>query len=816
MNFILKRRVLISMLFLGLSMLGYVSYKRLSVELFPNVQLPTLIVQVATPLELDPSYIESQAIIPIEGSIGTLEGIEKIESNINSRYGTIRISYNQNADLKYANLKLQERIDIVKATIPSEFIINVIKIDLEQLTNQFMELQVRGEGGVDRIRNITEREIKPEFENIDGIAGVQIYGGQENSIEVRLNEKACKSFGISMRQVRDLLNNNGRNKTFAGKVVDGQNELFVNVSSEYTDVKDIGNIIVRKEGPVLLKDISEIFFGVKEQSSYSRINGLDAVTMTLVNDNQANLISLSHDAVSQVKDMNRKLAPEGVEIVVQNNGAEVMEKNINQIINLAITGGLLAVLILWFFLRNIRLVTIIALSIPISVYSAFNFFYAAGITINSLTLVGIALAIGMLVDNSVVVLENIYRLAGQGKNAETAVKQGTTEVWRSIFASTLTTLIVFVPFVFSGNFLINIIGKNIGVSIVSTLLISLAVALLFIPMATNYLLSESRYNHSAVFQRLSIHDRLIQAYYLVLKASMRKPAATIIGTLVVFFASLLISLTLSISSTQAVQTSSFRLTVTMPGGSTLEKTDAVVAEVESRLSSIPEKEDIISRIEEERATVTVNLGKEWDKKSKRNLAEIKNDIAQKTKSISSAEVSMDELSASGGFTGGGEGGDFGSSEMDFMNLLGIGSQRESVIIKGENFTRMKDLADDIKAYIGRLTSINNVNINVQENRPEVDLFFDMDYMGRNNITLASLAGSLATFGREYSSGATFRQGTENYDIMLKYAGEEELPENRDKTIDDLKCLEVAGTNGGIMEMQELSDIIFSSGTGTIH
>ncbi len=123
-----------------------------------------------------------------------------------------------------------------------------------------------------------------------------------------------------------------------------------------------------------------------------------------------------------------------------------MEKNINQIINLAITGALLAVLILWFFLRNIRLVSIIAISIPVSVYTAFNFFYAYDISINSLTLVGIALAIGMLVDNSVVVLENIYRLAGTGKDPETAVKQGTTEVWRAIFASTLTTIVVFFPF----------------------------------------------------------------------------------------------------------------------------------------------------------------------------------------------------------------------------------------------------------------------------------------------------------------------------------------------------------------------------------
>ncbi|HUX56034.1 MAG TPA: efflux RND transporter permease subunit [Bacteroidales bacterium] len=816
MDFILKRRTLISMLFLGLTMLGYISYKKLSVELFPNAQLPTLIVYVGTPLEMDPSYIETQAVIPIEGAIGTLEGIEKIESNITSRTGTIFIYYNQNANLKYANLKLQEKINIVKSSIPSEFIINVIKIDLEDLTNQFMELQVRGEGGIDRIRNIADREIKPDLENIDGIAGVQVYGGQENSIEIRLNKNACKANGISMGQISSLLNNNGIDKTFVGKVVEGSNELFVNVTSEYTDVKEIGNIIVKNDGPVLLRDVAEIFFGVKEQNSYSRVNGLDAVTVTLVNDNQANLINLSHDALDQVNELNKRLESSGVEIVVQNNNAEIMEKNINQIINLAIIGGLLAVMILWFFLRNIRLVTIIAFSIPVSVYAAFNFFYAFDVSINSLTLVGMALAIGMLVDNSVVVLENIYRLAGQGKSPDIAVKQGTSEVWRSISAATLTTIIVFLPFIFSNNFMVKMIGKNIGVSIISTLFISLSVALLLIPMATCFLLTRSSNSNSEIFKKLSIHNRLIQAYHLVLKASMRNPASTIIGTLVVFFAALLISLTLSINTTQEVETPNFRLTVTMPGGSTLEKTDAVVAEIESRLSSITEKEDIISRIEEEKATVTINLSKEWDKTSKRSLPEIKNDISEKTKNISSAEISMDELSTSGGFSGGG-GGETSNPGSDFMNLLGIGSTRESIIIKGQNFKQMKNLADDIKTYVEDLSTINSSNVNVQDNKPEVHLLFDMDFIGRNNFTLNNLASSLSTFGREYSSGATFKQGTENYDIIIKYADEAGvIAENKDKTIDDLKQLEVTGNNGSVMELEELSNIVFSSGMGNIH
>lgn len=817
MDFILKRRILIIMLFAGLTMLGYVSYKKLSVELIPNAELPTMIVQIGTPLEMDPSYIESQAVVPVEGAIGTLEGIEKIETTVSSRYAAITIYYNQNADLKYANLKLQEKIDLVKSSLPSGFVINVMKIDLSQLTNQFMELQVRGEGGADRIRNITDREIGPEFENIDGIAGVQIYGGKENSIEIRLNEKACKAYGISMGQVTTLLNNNGTNKTFAGTVFNGNDKLFVNITSEYTNVKDIGNIIVKQKGPVLLRDVATIIFGVKEQTSYSRMNGLDAVTLTLVNDNQANLIDLSHKATKLVKDLNEKLNSMGVEIVVQNNSAQLMEDNISQIIHLAITGALLAILILWFFLRNIRLVSVIAVSIPVSVYAAFNFFYAYNISLNSLTLVGMALAIGMLVDNSVVVLENTYRLAGEGKDHETAVKQGTTEVWRSIFASTLTTIIVFLPFIFSSNFLIKIVIRNIGVSIITTLLISLLVAILLIPMATYFLLTRTTKGKSDIYKKLSIHNRLIQAYHLILKASMRKPAATIIGSLVVFFAVLLISLTLSINSTQEIQSPNFRLSVTMPAGSTLDKTDAVVSQIESRLAGVPEKQDIVSRIEEEKATVTIKLPEEWAKTSKRTLAEIKNDIEEKTKNISSAGISMDEVSTGGGFTSSSGGGMVNNPGNGFMNMLGIGSTSESVIIKGQDFDQMRNLAEDIKTFIDDLSTISSVSLNVQDNTPEVHLLFDMDYINRNSFTLQNITSALSTFGREYSSGATFKQGTESYDIIIKYADENGVvKKNTDKTIDDLKNLEVSSASNSVMDMQELAKIVFSSGMGSIH
>ena len=167
MKFIIRRKTLISMIFIGLSMLGFISYKNLPVELLPNVELPSLVIQVTSALEVDPSYMENQAIIPLEGAIGTLEDIEEITSYAQNRQGIIFISYVQHANMKYAYLKLQEKIDAVKSLLPEEFIVMVQRVDIKQLTNQFMSLQVRGSGGTDRVRNVTDEDVVTEFENID-------------------------------------------------------------------------------------------------------------------------------------------------------------------------------------------------------------------------------------------------------------------------------------------------------------------------------------------------------------------------------------------------------------------------------------------------------------------------------------------------------------------------------------------------------------------------------------------------------------------------------------------------------------------------
>ncbi|MCK4539199.1 MAG: efflux RND transporter permease subunit [Candidatus Krumholzibacteria bacterium] len=803
-NLITRRRTFISMLFIALTMLGYVSYRLLPVELFPNAELPFLIVQIFTFQETDPAHMETEAIIPLEGAIGTLEDIDRIESFSSGRRGMITVYYNKNTSIKYAYLKLHEKITTVKASLPENYQVTVVKIDTEQISNMFMSLQVRGGGGLDRVRYVVDNNLRREFESIDGISNVDISGGREKSLEIILDDQVVEAYGITPSRIASLIRQNSGNNTFAGQVGTSDRKYFVSVTSEYMDIMDLEEIIVDRNGPVLLKDVAEIYFGVKEQESISRVNGKDAVTVTLVRDAQVNLIELSHTTRDVIDHLNRDFAAKDIEIVIQSDTAELMEKNIDLIIRLALIGGLLAIIILWVFLRNLRLVLIIALAIPISVFTSFNFFYAAGISINSLTLIGMALAIGMLLDNGVVVLENIYRLLSEGKDNKTAVIQGVSEVWRSIVAATLTTITVFLPFIFSSDFFIQLIGKHIGVSIISTLLVSLVVALLLVPMVTYYFISKKGQPGSARFHEVKRRNRLLGIYTVLLKSCLRFPLRTIITATLVFFASVIICFSLSINVSREAESTSIDLYVTMPAGATLENTNLAVADLEQRIAPIEEKLDVISWIEEEEASISISLQDDYQKIAGRDLQAIKDDINKRISGFRAAETSFDPPQSSMRFRGGG--GNMGRS---MERMFGIGSPQEKVVIKGNDIETMQDFGESIKYFLENNSSVTSAGMNISENSPEIHLLFDTKVMSYYDITLASIASELGSFDNEYSSRVSFKQGIDEYDIIIK------TKDQRDREIEDLRTMQVQGGTGATVELQNVSRIIYSHGMPTI-
>ncbi|MDL2322409.1 efflux RND transporter permease subunit [Bacteroidales bacterium OttesenSCG-928-A17] len=813
MNFIINRKITICMLFLAITLLGYISCKQLLIELLPNAELPTLYVQVTAPQDMDPSYIESEAVIPLEGAISAIGGVDKIQSNVGSRQATIQVDFKNNINFKITSLQLEQRInELVSSSLPEDFRVQVQKVDATQMSQSFMALQVRGLGGSDRVRNIVDEEVLPKLENIDGVASVSVYGGREKAIEILLDPQAAKALNLTPNRITSLLNQNMQEKVFVGNINEPDKKYFVHVDALYTEVSEIENIVVAP-GPVLLKDVATVVFELKEETSYSRVNGRDAISMTLMNESQANLIDLSHKTLKMIDQLNEDLAYMDIEIVVQENSAEIMEENINQIIMLAIEGGLLAIIILWFFLKNIRLVLLIALSIPISVFSAFNIFYAFGLTINSLTLIGIALAIGMLLDNSIVVLENIYRLSGRGATPEHSVVQGTKEVWRSILAATLTTLTVFLPFVFSDNFFIKLIGNNVGISIISTLSISLLVALLFIPMVT-YTILKRKNSRSVFYEQVEITQRPVQIYMVLLKTAMRHPGATIFGSILVLVLTLVLSLTLNVQQMQQVSSDRINISMSTWSTNTLDNTDQIVRIMEERLEDLPEKEEVIARVQESNATVTIVLKEDFKKINKRNIGDIKSDVQARMDNISGARISVSEG------IGGGSSSD-ATGLNNFMRLLGIGDNRERVLIKGSDFEMMQLVADDLQYYLSEQDFIRSSRVSSTSRQAEVLLDFDPILLTSYEINRQNISSGLTTaLSNQISSGTTFKMGDDTYDIMIRentpqIEEEEEQQTSDAKTVDDLKAVQIQSSSGGLYELNDLASVNYGRGRARI-
>ncbi len=796
------------MLFIGFSVMGYISYTRLPVELFPNVELPVLIVQVNSTSEIDPRHMESQAIIPLESVISTLENVKEINANANSRQGLIFISFEQGTNIKYAYLKLEQKVGSIKADLTPEFVVNIIKIDTEQFTNTFMELQVLGSGGVDRVRNVTDQHITDRLSNVDGVGGVEVFGGRQKTVEIIMHDAVCEANGITPNTISNVLSEHSNKSAFAGQVEMNGQHVFVNVTAELKDIKNIQSLVVSEKGPLLLSDVADVYFGVKEQTSLSRVNGKDAVSIRLSKAPQANLIALSEKTVEAIDAINKDLGSLDVQIVVQSDQAKTMTKNIDQIKNLALTGGLLAIFVLWVFLRRLKFILSIALAIPISIYAAFNFFYAHDISVNSLTLIGMALTIGMLLDNSVVVIENIYRHVVRKKPADEAVVDGTKEVMRSVIAATLTTVTVFLPFIFSSNFLITMIGSHIGVSIISTLLVSLVVALVLIPMLMHTAIGRNDQEKAPLIRNASIRQRMIQIYMVLLKSCFRKPAFTIIGGLVLFFLTIGLSFLVSVSSVNEVETKEMNMFITMPQGATLASTDLRTQKIEEKVMALPVVDKVISQISEGDAVITVQLVEGFDDLDTISVMDVKNRLNSMVDDYEDGDISLDKPpSGSGGQDGGGP-----SPSDDFERLLGIGGAYERIVIKGQDFELMQTIANDINTFVSSLQSIKRSSVNISPERPEAHILFDQRRMSDNGITQQNVLTGLNDFQPSFSSGSRFVSGGEEFEITIRTQNQTDVAT---KGMKDLREMPVTSTSGAIHELSDIGSVIYSSGESAI-
>ena len=820
-RFLVRRPVFVAMLIVGLCLLGVISYSRLPLELLPAMESPQHIVTVTGSGISDPAYIEQHAVIPVESAIAEMEGIERLESLINRNRATIFVYYAKAVRLEYAFLKLQERVAAASAAIGTDFRVAASKSDPQQLSNRFLAFQARGEGTLDQIRSVVDEKIVPQLETIDGISSVEVYGGRSRSIEVVLDHQALESYGITAGQVAARIAEQSGKREYLGQATDRQKRYFVNLVSQYASLPSFGDLVIKDAGPVLLKNIAAIGEGGSEQTTISRVNGQEAVAVTLQRTWDSNLISLAHRTRRVLQELDAAVKPAGLSLVVQADEAKTIEDNLNSILWLAVIGGLLAVAVLWVFLRNLRLVLVVAVSVPVSILISLNLFYALDITINTLTLVGLAIAVGMLVDNSVVVLENIFRHMGLKKDAWDAVVNGTKEVARAIVSSTLITVAVFVPFLFSTNATVKTLGRQVGAAIISTLLVSLAVAFLVIPMLSYRILrAHPDMATSGIFARWR-RIRPMQIFTVLLKTSLRAPARAVVVALAAFFVTISLCLTLSVNAPREAQLASFNLYAIMPSGMTLEAADEQVKGMDGLLKDIPEVSERLATIQEDSTILSFTLVEDFGKKAGRSIGAIKEDILGRlsrafprvTFSADAPAQNAQFRAGSGGMGGGsgGGGGGSGTRAVTLTRLLGIGAAQEKVVVRGQDVELLRSVAEDIKYNLDNLETVQNTQMSVSSQQPSIDLLLDQAALRHFDVSLATVRSELVGFQRETTAGVKFTAGTEEIDIVIK-TDEAEVP----KTTDDLRRLELPSASGGLVPLPQVAQLVTSEGYANIN
>ena len=500
-SFITSRPVAILMVFLAAVVFGWLSFDRLPVTLMPELTYPTVTVRTEYP-GAAPEEVENDISRPIEESVGVIGGLKKLSSISRAGISDVVLEFAWDTDMSDATQSILEKLDLV--FLPEEAKRPLI-LHYDPSLDPIMELSLSGEGkryegesGLRRLRRLAELHIKNELEPIKGVAAVRVRGGLEEEIHVLLEEEALRRTGISIQQVIDRLAQENINVA-GGTLKEGRIEYLVRTLNEYENIGQIADTVVTTyEGrDVRVKDLGGVAWAHKEREILTRTDGGESVQIEIFKEGDANIVALSKRVKAALGEFDfeetgeedaeaaglvaRVFKEEGAKIQLVADRSLFIESSIREVINTAVLGGLLAVFILYLFLRNFQATAIIAVSIPISLLITFAPLNLLGVSLNIMSLGGLALGIGMLVDSSIVVLESIYRCREEGDEVEMAANRGTSEVRGAVFASTLTSIAVFFPMVFVEGLAGQAFG-DLGLAVVVSLLAAAAVALFFVPM----------------------------------------------------------------------------------------------------------------------------------------------------------------------------------------------------------------------------------------------------------------------------------------------------------------------------------------------
>jgi len=474
-----KHPVTSTMVFAAFFILGIISLGRIGQELFPNVEFPTLVV-ITPSAGVGPREIESTITIPIEGAVAAVSGIETISSTSLDSVSQMVLGFASGTNLDVAVNDIREALNEIEGDFPSGTERGrIFRFSASQLPSLRLNLYARTEG-ID-LRRLTEDTIVPRLERIPGVAQANVFGGREEAVLVELNLDSINKLRIPITSVMQVFQ--GENISLPGGTIRlADQNLVLRTLGEFSDVEDVGNILLgyRDDVPIFLSDVATIDLGYLDQEEFVRTQEYEGIRLAIQKQSGYNTVQVNEAVLAELENLRPSLPP-SLQIEIQEDQAVQVRASIGGVAASAWQGGLLAILVLLFFLRNLRSTVIVSAVIPISIIATFSLIDFGGMTLNITSLMGITLAVGMFVDNAIVVLESIYRKQLVGLDPETAAIEGSEEVSKAITASTLTTVAVFLPMLFVDG-VAGALFQDLSLTISFSLGVSLIAALALIPV----------------------------------------------------------------------------------------------------------------------------------------------------------------------------------------------------------------------------------------------------------------------------------------------------------------------------------------------
>jgi hydrophobic/amphiphilic exporter-1 (mainly G- bacteria), HAE1 family len=796
----IERPITMFMLSGVIILIGLLALMRLPVDLMPDISFPSITVRVGYP-GVGPLEMEELVTRPLEQALSAVAGLERIESTSSEGSTRVTLNFAWGTDLNEAADDVRNRLDRVRARFPEEAEAPIMfKFD----ANTFPIMGVGVEGDFDRVRlrEIAEHDLSQRLERVPGVASVTVDGGLRRQIHVLLSKEKIRALDLPVDRVVNLLRTENQNIPL-GEIDEGDRTYLVRSQGQFENLGEIRDLVVLTQNgvPVYMKDIAEVKDSTEDFRSFTRINGRPGVRLRITKQSGTNTVQIADGVRAEIARINQQIP--GIQLTTLDDSSVFISRAINSVKEHALVGGFLVMLIIFLFLRDIRATFIVFTSIPISVIGTFALLYFNGYTLNTMTFGGLALGIGMIVDASIVVLENTSRHMEHGKDRMQAAIDGSEEVWSAILASTLTHIAVFVPLLFLTG-VSSILFKQLSVVVMFSLTMSLFVAVTIVPVLCSRLLklppaAEERRGFTGRLYTLSERflNGMDERYSRVIRLALHhRPTVIGVGAAAVV-AAVLILPTIGFELMPQADEGEVRVTAELPVGTRIERSEEVAVRLEGLAKEyVPEAEDVITNaggggfMGGGSNRVQVQLRLVTRDKRERSSETIARDLNRQLPGIIPGVII--QTRASGG-------------NQQFQRITGGGDgSRLALEIRGDDLQQAQQLAQSAKTIMDRVPEVRNARVGRDDGRPELAIQVDRPKAALLGLSVTGVANSIRT-SVGGTQAAFFRESGNEYPIVVR------LREEDRERVEDLNDLLIGTPQGKVLQAKNLLTLRNQSG-----